>query len=201
MPDTFILLRGTEEAIWGDGALADQLYWKTNAYFTTLQFKEESIEWDDGSVLRLQTSMTVREIYVHLKIELDTMSAWAIFQREDEHIESQEIGPINSFRWATNKSPFLQIYLMAKPDDMSFKSPIEDIRKVFKTNITDTVFEFSDGAVLFVSSKEPAKIATRRCARLLQRFWDWAIVDHQGETFSESDGGDVWRDPFAEDDE
>lgn len=58
-----------------------------------------------------------------------------------------------------------------------------------------TVFNFSDGAILFHNSNDPAKIMARRCERFLKRMEHWAIVDG-GSVSVAANGEDesVWTD-------
>ena len=85
-----------------------------------------------------------------------------------------------------------QVYLMSKKNDIRLKEWIRDIKATIKGPAAD-ILEFNDGAILFVTTDQPAPTIASRCSRQFDRLENWAIVDGSGYTHSKSDHGNVWR--------
>ncbi len=197
MADTFIFAKipsNGPDLVWDEDGIIDLCDYNCVS-LNALLFGNENDSWADGYVLRTNTLLSSRALYEIAKERFDILPSWAIFQLGDAAIETPDNGSIKTFRWASNQQPFAQIYLLAMDSDFSFGSAIEDILKVFKGKVSHIVFQFKDGAILFVAVHEPATITANRCFRILQRFRAWAVVDHEGTT-SNSSGVDVWRDPY-----
>lgn len=83
---------------------------------------------------------------------------------------------------------------MGREGDNRFETTIVELRAAVKADC-HTVFNFSEGAILFYDSNDPAKIMARRCERFLKRMEHWAIVDSDGVSVA-ANGEDesVWTD-------
>lgn len=159
-------------------------------------FGPDGLAWDDGAIFRCVMREPVTHVFAHLRTVLDEMESWIILRPGDDALEFPQVGLIKGFQWASGNALPMQIYLLAKDGDRSFQPSVEEIRQSLKSTVSNVVFDFADGAVIFAASSEPLKITARRCARALRRFQGWAFIGSDGETFSEFNGAedDIWAD-------
>jgi hypothetical protein len=97
-------------------------------------FGPDRVSWENGLVLRFSSPSPPTHIYAPLRPALETfdVEAWTIFQPGRDFLEYPPDGPLSQFLGVIASDPVTQFYLMARDDDLTFKSSAEEIRKTEK---------------------------------------------------------------------
>jgi hypothetical protein len=162
---------------------------------SALMFGEQQATWDDGIVLRFPTYRPFNEIKDEFDRSLEKFKSWAIFQHGAGCKENSPDGLFGALMWASDKPTGTQVFLI-NTDGSNWASPLESVRASLKCP-SGVVARYGNGAIIFASTLEPAKITLQRCARSLQNFDHWVITDSTGITVCSVI--DAWFSTYLED--
>ena len=142
---------------------------------SALRGGEQQSTWDDGIVLRFPTYRSFDQIKDEFDKGLEKFKSWAIFQHGVGCKENSPEGLFGALIWASDKPTGTQIFLI-NTDGGNWASPLESVRASLKSP-SGVVARYGNGAIIFASTLEPAKITLQRCARSLRSFDHWVITD------------------------
>jgi hypothetical protein len=150
--------------------------------------------WNDGFVIAFFTTDSPESIAAALTEALEGLSDWMIYKGISSFLERQKEGPMNDVAWALKNKPVSFFFLLAKDNEFAFSRHTEAIIKSMKSSVAYTVFSFTNGTILAVSSSEPPRITINRCSRALQLFSHWVFVSPDGESFRDDKAKECWMD-------
>ena len=145
-------------------------YWPDPAMLLSLD--QNLFTWDNGLVMKCYSRDEPDVLTYKLEPFLHKMENWAIFTR-DGYIK--DISAVNGFLYGSSFD-FAQIFLASKEGGIRQDTIYERLRNSFKGKCRP-VFFFNNGRIFMLQSDEPASMIYRRCERLLNSVYRWAIVD------------------------
>jgi hypothetical protein len=151
-----------------------------------LSFGSPRFCWRDGVALAVQTSESIADIRDELLPVLNGYRSWTLYRSTSEFFESSSSGPLAECKWALQTNPLSFCCLLAKQDNFAFGSAIDEAVRMMRNSVPYRVFEFSDGAIVAVSPRDPPSITYRRSERQLSKLFDrWAFIYPDGQLPSE----------------
>jgi hypothetical protein len=150
--------------------------------------------WSDGFVIAFMSDESPESISEELNNSLGNLSYWTICQGISSFLEHPKEGPLKDAAWALRDKPLSFFFLLAKDNEFAFGRHTESVIKLMKSSVAYSVFSFSDGEILAVSTAEPPKITIHRCSRALQLFSHWVFCSPDGESFRDDSEKDCWMD-------
>jgi hypothetical protein len=154
-------------------------------------FGKEEITWSNGLAFRFRSNVGPDEIERIMTKSLSYFEEWTIFQPSGLFVQRGR-SSLREFAWTMAVGSVAQVYMMSAKDDIRLKTWITEIKSNIKGPAAD-VIDFTDGAILFVTTDQPAPTIASRCAKQFEKLENWAIVDGSGYTHSKFDRGNVWR--------
>ncbi len=165
--------------------------------FQMLGFKKDMLTWDDGFVLRIAADETPYEIAKACAGALGRLPAWAIFSSTHDVVEFPPWGPIGRFFESaavkSSQGDLTQIFLMGEHDSRHYNVAVESIKEAMKGPCS-TIFDFRDGQIILLWTKEPGSITAQRIARQGNRLEGWIVADAGGNRYSSAGvEADIWE--------
>jgi hypothetical protein len=186
-----------EHAYEGLDALAEEYSYRVR----TLLPAPSRAPWENGFVLRMETPMRIRDLASKLEPGLSKYDAWAIHDGRREYLESMPGGLLERYFGASSAideraARCAQIFVQGRINSTQYVKALDQLRTTLETKgVCLPVFHFADGQILLFGSDESGTITNRRCAKFLQPFSGWAVIDASEGAYSRNGLDDnLWLD-------
>ena len=184
---------------------------KVAARFNPEFFAAGDRAWEDGYVMRIDTSRTPGQVAPILKRALkrpnaqlrsadedaELFDAWACHDAKGAVREHPGAARLSAFG-ARHGSGFCQILIRYDVNDRVQQSAIDHARaRLSDHGECAAAFNFRDGVILCISSGDPGKITFRRCQDLMRKIPMFYFIAADGECFDPGGGG-CWINGFVD---